>query len=140
MPLGDSHSGMAQLLRGGLRIRCLGDQRGDGLAERVLGDVLVQRATCVAPCPIEVVWIAKHSSPAGKDKRDFVFYLHYTSAHLPNGLHLTHTPIPRIGPQPLQHSGVEFRERDNTMPGIDAEIAQLGPTGYRPLRVRDTLF
>ncbi|NKU06896.1 Tn3 family transposase, partial [Rhodococcus hoagii] len=23
---------------------------------------------------------------------------------------------------------------------IDAELAQLGPTGYRPLRVRDTLF
>lgn len=24
--------------------------------------------------------------------------------------------------------------------GIDAELAQLGPTGYRPLRVRDTIF
>ncbi|MEV6097099.1 hypothetical protein [Nocardia sp. NPDC051981] len=23
---------------------------------------------------------------------------------------------------------------------IDAELARLGPTGYRPLRVRDTLF
>ncbi|WP_433716833.1 hypothetical protein ACQP2U_18495 [Nocardia sp. CA-084685] len=23
---------------------------------------------------------------------------------------------------------------------IDAELAQLGPTGYRPLRIRDTLF
>ena len=23
---------------------------------------------------------------------------------------------------------------------IDAELAQLGPTGHRPLRVRDTLF
>lgn len=23
---------------------------------------------------------------------------------------------------------------------IDAELAQLGPTGYRPLRMRDTLF
>ena len=23
---------------------------------------------------------------------------------------------------------------------IDAELAALGPTGYRPLRVRDTLF
>jgi hypothetical protein len=23
---------------------------------------------------------------------------------------------------------------------IDAELAQLGPTGYRPLRVRDTLL
>jgi hypothetical protein len=23
---------------------------------------------------------------------------------------------------------------------IDGELAQLGPTGYRPLRVRDTLF
>jgi len=23
---------------------------------------------------------------------------------------------------------------------IDAELAQLGPTGYRPLRVSDTLF
>jgi hypothetical protein len=23
---------------------------------------------------------------------------------------------------------------------VDGELAQLGPTGYRPLRVRDTLF
>nr|WP_245659866.1 transposase [Nocardia gamkensis] len=23
---------------------------------------------------------------------------------------------------------------------VDAELAQLGPTGYRPLRIRDTLF
>jgi hypothetical protein len=44
----------------------------------------------------------------------------------------------------LGNAGVAHSENINFFVSIDVdiegELAQLGPTGYRPLRVRDTLF
>jgi hypothetical protein len=44
----------------------------------------------------------------------------------------------------LGYAGVAHSENINFFGSIDVdiegELAQLGPTGYRPLRVRDTLF
>jgi hypothetical protein len=44
----------------------------------------------------------------------------------------------------LAHTSPEHSENINFFGAIevdiDAELTQLGPTGYRPLRVRDTLF
>ncbi len=51
----------------------------------------------------------------------------------------------RIDDDVLAHISPAHSENINAFFGaievdIDAELAQLGPTGYRPLRVRDTLF
>lgn len=49
-----------------------------------------------------------------------------------------------IGEEVLAHISPAHSENINFFGAIevdiDAELAQLGPTGYRPLRVRDTLF
>ncbi len=50
----------------------------------------------------------------------------------------------RIDDEVLAHISPAHSENINFFGAIevdiDAELAQLGPTGYRPLRVRDTLF
>jgi len=50
----------------------------------------------------------------------------------------------RIDDEVLAHTSPAHSENINFFGAIevdiDAELAQLGPTGYRPLRVRDTLF
>ncbi len=50
----------------------------------------------------------------------------------------------RVDDEVLAHSSPAHSENINFFGSIDvdidAELAQLGPTGYRPLRVRDTLF
>jgi hypothetical protein len=50
----------------------------------------------------------------------------------------------RIDDEVLAHISPTHSENINFFGAIevdiDAELAQLGPTGYRPLRVRDTLF
>jgi hypothetical protein len=50
----------------------------------------------------------------------------------------------RINDEVLAHVSPAHSENINIFVAIvvdiDAELAQLGPTGYRPLRVRDTLF
>jgi hypothetical protein len=50
----------------------------------------------------------------------------------------------RIADEVLAHISPAHSENINFFGSIDvdieAELAQLGPTGYRPLRVRDTLF
>ena len=50
----------------------------------------------------------------------------------------------RVDDEVLAHISPAHSENINffgsTDVDIDAEPAQLGPTGYRPLRVRDTLF
>ncbi|WP_228800085.1 transposase, partial [Nocardia farcinica] len=50
----------------------------------------------------------------------------------------------RIDDEVLTHISPAHSENINFFGAIevdiDAELAQLGPTGYRPLRVRDTLF
>jgi len=46
----------------------------------------------------------------------------------------------RIDDEVLAHISPAHSENINFFGSIDAELAQLGPTGYRPLRVRDTLF
>jgi hypothetical protein len=50
----------------------------------------------------------------------------------------------RIDDEVLAHISPAHSENINVYGSIDvdidAELAQLGPTGYRPLRVRDTLF
>ncbi|MGW1739426.1 hypothetical protein ACWCPQ_11510 [Nocardia sp. NPDC001965] len=39
-----------------------------------------------------------------------------------------------------ERAAVAASARTSRWPGSFAELAQLGATGYRPLRVRDTLF
>jgi hypothetical protein len=50
----------------------------------------------------------------------------------------------RIDDEVLAHISPAHSENINFFGSIDVdiegELAQLGPTGYRPLRVRDTLF
>lgn len=50
----------------------------------------------------------------------------------------------RIDDEVLAHISPAHSENVNFIGAIEvdveAELAQLGPTGYRPLRVRDTLF
>jgi len=50
----------------------------------------------------------------------------------------------RVDDEVLAHISPAHNENINFFSAIDvdidAELAQLGPTGYRPLRVRDTLF
>jgi TnpA family transposase len=46
----------------------------------------------------------------------------------------------RVDDEVLAHISPAHSENINFFGFIDAELAQLGPTGYRPLRVRDTLF
>jgi len=50
----------------------------------------------------------------------------------------------RVAAEVLAHVSPAHSENINFFGAIevdiDAESAQLGPTGYRPLRVRDTLF
>ena len=50
----------------------------------------------------------------------------------------------RIDDEILAHISPAHSENINFFGSIDVdiegELAQLGPTGYRPLRVRDTLF
>jgi hypothetical protein len=48
----------------------------------------------------------------------------------------------RIDDEVLAHISPAHSENINFFGAVDieAELAQLGPSGYRPLRVRDTLF
>ncbi|MGH3500266.1 MAG: hypothetical protein ACRDQA_05100, partial [Nocardioidaceae bacterium] len=61
-----------------------------------------------------------------------------TAASLPRRPHRHHAPRQTLG-----ISDCACRRHDSmrrSVHRIDAELAQLGPTGYRPLRVSDTLF
>lgn len=46
----------------------------------------------------------------------------------------------RIDEEVLAHISPAHGENVNFFGAIEVELAQLGPTGYRPPRVRDTLF